>query len=336
MTIRLTEKEFNEQFQEADEEIQRDPSDKLDVTQRFDTRISHGQSRFIWLREGLGLEIDIHQLRDCLRVNCPKRVINGIRLGFWLSGQGQELFALNSNEALSPCITGKYRVTGYGLLPQIRGDYLDTRSYSFLAVHFRPSVLYAFVPAMDGKLPKSLQHLVKSSSEEAYVRSGDIQPMMATVLEQILHCPYLGTIKRAYLESKAIELVALVLDHEVTIQQGEVKRGALKPEQLERIHYAKEILLRDMGNPPSLAELAQQVGLNDFMLRQGFRQAFGTTVFGQLQTYRLDIAKQLLSEQDMSVSEVAQQVGYTSMSYFSRAFKKKIGIGPKAYQKACR
>ena len=158
--------------------------------------------------------------------------------------------------------------------------------------------------------------------------------MMMAVIQQILHCPYQGMIKRAYLESKAIELIALVLDHEVTIQQGESKQSALKPEQLERVHYAKEILLRDMGNPPSLAELALQVGLNDFMLRQGFRQVFGTTVFGQLQAYRLSIAKQLLSEQDMSVSEITRHVGYTSVSYFSRAFKKKFGIGPKAYQKA--
>ncbi len=65
---------------------------------------------------------------------------------------------------------------------------------------------------------------------------------MNTVLQQILHCPYQGMVKRAYLESKVIELIALVLDRERAIQQGETKKVFLKPEQIERVHYAKEIL----------------------------------------------------------------------------------------------
>ena len=70
--------------------------------------------------------------------------------------------------------------------------------------------------------------------------------MMNTVLQQILHCPYKGLVKRAYLESKAIELMALVLDREIAIAQKEPKKFFLKPEQIERSHYAKEFLLLDL------------------------------------------------------------------------------------------
>ncbi|NEP19134.1 MAG: helix-turn-helix transcriptional regulator [Leptolyngbya sp. SIO4C1] len=336
MTIQLTGKEFDEQFQEADQQAQRDPSDKLDVTYKFDARISNGQRRKVYLREGLSLRTDIHQIRDSLRVNFPERICNNIYFRFSLSGQGQELFASRPNEALSPCVAGKYRIVSNGLQPQMIGDYLDTKPYSFLGVYFCPSVLYPFVPSTDGKLPKNLQHLVRSSSEEAYVRSGNIQLMMATVLQQILHCPYHGMIKRAYLESKAIELVALVLDHEIAIQQEDIKKDTLKPEQLERVHYAREILLRDLRNPPSLEELAHQAGLNDFLLKRGFRQAFGTTVFGELRSHRLEMAKQLLAEQNISVAEVAHQIGYASVTSFTKAFKRQFGLSPRAHQKNCR
>ncbi len=127
-----------------------------------------------------------------------------------------------------------------------------------------------------------------------------------------------------------------MLDHEVAIRQSQAKKVFLKPDQLERIYYAKEILLKDLSNPPSLKELARQVGLNDFMLRQGFHHCFGTTVFGVLRSHRLELARQLLAEQDITVAEVAYRVGFNRASYFSTAFKRKFGIGPKTYQKACR
>ncbi|NEP18909.1 MAG: helix-turn-helix transcriptional regulator [Leptolyngbya sp. SIO4C1] len=160
--------------------------------------------------------------------------------------------------------------------------------------------------------------------------------MMATVLQQILNCAYYGLVKRAYLESKVVELMALLLEQETVIRQGGQKKISLKSEQIERIHYAREILLRDLSNPPSLLELAHQVGLNEFMLKQGFRQMFDNTVFGELRSHRLEIAQQLLAEQETSVAEVAHLVGYACVRSFAKTFKRKFGLGPKAYQKACR
>ena len=336
MTIELTGSQFEEQFQEADQEAQRDPSDKLDVTCKFDAQISRGQRRRIYLRKGLLCDVDIHQLQDSLRINYREKKRDWVKFQFFLSGEGQDLWTSSSNENFFPVSAGKHLVIGNGVEPQSLGDYSDMKPHSRLTVGCAPSMLYSFVSSTDKELPKNLQHLTRSLNEEVYCRSGGTQPVMATVLQQILQCPYQGMVKRAYLESKTIELVALVLDHEITIQQGEGKPDSLKPEQLERIHYAKEILLRDLSNPPTLERLAHQAGLNDFLLKKGFRQVFGTTVFGELQTYRLGMAKQLLAEQDISVSKVAHLVGYASRSSFSKSFKHRFGVSPKQYQKECR
>ncbi len=335
MTIKLTESEIDEQFQKADEkELQFDPSDDQDITFKFDTQIAQGWLRAIWLREGILLRIEQCQHTDYLTISRPPIGHCYITCRFLLSGNTRVRTARALGESSLTHAVGQYHLIGTGS----RGQRLDDFDIDCFLIHLEipQSVFRSFAASLQKELPKQLQRLVRPLNQEIFQQSRCIQPEMNTVLQQILHCPYEGMVKRAYLESKVIELMALVLAREVVIREGEVKPGALKPEQLEQIHYAKEILLRDMGNPPSLAELAQQAGLNDFMLRQGFRQAFGTTVFGQLQTYRLNIAKQLLSEQDMSVSEITRKVGYTSVSYFSRAFKKKFGIGPKAYQKTCR
>jgi AraC-like DNA-binding protein len=102
----------------------------------------------------------------------------------------------------------------------------------------------------------------------------------------------------------------------------------IRSSDIDRLHRAKEILLQDLENPPSLLELARLVGLNDYKLKSGFRQLFGTTVFGYLYQQRMKQAHELLQSSEANVTEIANQVGYTSLSAFSNAFKKFYGISP--------
>jgi AraC family transcriptional regulator, transcriptional activator of the genes for pyochelin and ferripyochelin receptors len=57
--------------------------------------------------------------------------------------------------------------------------------------------------------------------------------------------------------------------------------------------------------------------VNERKLKQGFRQIFGTTVFGYLHDHRMEQAKQMLAEQKLSVAEVAHAVGYSHLSHFA-------------------
>lgn len=334
MTIRVKLDEFNEQYQEADEEqLQWDASDELDIAYKFDARFSQGWSRKIWLRDGIKLYISQMQNKDRLIIYDPELQDYDVEFNFWLSGNEQWKIPSALNETSWTCTAGKYLLASTGSRNKLIIDY-DTKPWSRISLYVNRIVLRSFAVSPEKELPKHLRHLIIPIDQEIYRRVKDIQPAMAGVLQQILNCPYQGMVKRAYLESKVIELMALVLDHEIIIQQGEVKKGSLKPDQIERIHYAKEILLRDLSNPPSLEELAHQAGLNDFMLKQGFHHCFGTTVFSVLRDRRLEMARQMLAEQEITVAEVAHQIGYASVRAFARAFKKRFGSSPKAYQKS--
>ena len=155
---------------------------------------------------------------------------------------------------------------------------------------------------------------------------------MQLAVQQILQCPYQGMTKRIYFESKVWELAALMIDQEVQINQGKLKMNAIKPSEVDCIYDAKEILLQHLHNPPSLIQLSRQVRLNDRKLKQGFKQVFGTTVFGYLHNHRMELAQKLLIERNMNVTEVARTVGYASLPSFSYAFYKKFGVNPKSYQ----
>ena len=83
-----------------------------------------------------------------------------------------------------------------------------------------------------------------------------------------------------------------------------------------------------MDSPPSLSELSRQIGLNSFKLKKHFKELFGVPVFKYLQNERLNRANELLRREDLTVQEVAWDVGYDSLSSFSNAFTKKFGYRP--------
>lgn len=113
-------------------------------------------------------------------------------------------------------------------------------------------------------------------------------PMMQLVLKQILNCPYQGITKRLYLEGKVLELIAIYLAQlEETKNQFQPK---LDHQEIHCIYQASEILVMQLSSPPSLQELAKLVGINQQKLKEGFRDVFGTIVFGYLRDRGLEQA----------------------------------------------
>jgi AraC family transcriptional activator of pyochelin receptor len=181
------------------------------------------------------------------------------------------------------------------------------------------------------ELPAEIRQCIEDCDGNWFSEIGLITPAMRSPLEQIFHCPFQGKTKQIYLESKCLELIALKLEQLKEIDKRTGTFCPLKPDDIDRIHLAKQILTTNPDNPPSLMELARLVSLNDYKLKVGFRQVFGTTVFGYLHRYRMEKARQLLTEQRMNVKEIAQAVGYANQSRFAAAFRKQFGINPKAY-----
>jgi len=184
--------------------------------------------------------------------------------------------------------------------------------------------------ANDSPLLKKI--MAGKSLDSFHLSLNAINPVLQQTLCNILSCPYQGTVKRIYLESKVLELLALQFHQLAEIPNSASPHLNLRPADMERLHLAREILQQQFDAPPSLFTLARQVGLNDCKLKQGFRQLFGTTVFGYLQRYRIEQAEELLRDRDQSIADIAHRVGYASPSQFCHAFKRHLGITPSAYR----
>jgi AraC family transcriptional activator of pyochelin receptor len=98
-------------------------------------------------------------------------------------------------------------------------------------------------------------------------------------------------------------------------------------------NQARDILLEEFKNPPSLAELAARVGTNPFKLKQIFRHYFNRTPYGLLFEFRMEKAYRLLETTRCHVGVAADHVGYHHAGNFSAAFFKHFGISPKQVAK---
>lgn len=197
-------------------------------------------------------------------------------------------------------------------------------------IHVEPSILETLLGGQLESIPQELKRMIEGDEEQPYLQPQVTTTAMQQVLQQILNCPYQGLTKRIYLESKALEVLALRLEQILRKDSEPNLPLALRPDDLNRIYQAKDILIQNMDNPPSLLSLARQVGLNDYKLKIGFRHVFGTTAFGYLHTYRMEQARQLLETREMNVKEVANTVGFANSRYFSAAFKRQFGINPRS------
>lgn len=86
----------------------------------------------------------------------------------------------------------------------------------------------------------------------------------------------------------------------------------------------------------SLENIAAMFGISVRTLNRNFKKASGRSPMQYLQQVRIDNAKELLKTTNLSISEVAFNVGYPDSSYFSALFKKMISLSPKDYRRLVR
>ncbi|MFL1012591.1 AraC family transcriptional regulator [Flavisericum labens] len=111
-------------------------------------------------------------------------------------------------------------------------------------------------------------------------------------------------------------------------------RPRLSFEDVRKIRKAHDIILENLESElPSLKEFALQLGTNEFKLKYGFKELYGTTVHRFLLRERLRKAQMMIQFSDRSIKAIAHMTGFKSTAHFSRSFKKHFGYTPSELQK---
>lgn len=113
----------------------------------------------------------------------------------------------------------------------------------------------------------------------------------------------------------------------------------LLPEKGERSKYvtlATDFIAKHFADADiSITSIAMELGVSEGHLSHIFKKETGYTVINYLTQYRIHAAMKLLQDCRYKVYQVAEQVGYRDVSYFSSTFKKFTGVSPSDYQEHC-
>ncbi len=157
-----------------------------------------------------------------------------------------------------------------------------------------------------------------------------LTPEMILAMNSLENIQLTSDLKRLYLESKTLELIALFFEQ---LNKHNNNKLSLSQREHNQILEAKNILDSNIEQPPTIAVLSQKVGLNEYKLRNAFKELFNNTIYGYVQKQRMIIAKKLIEKDELSVSEAGYKIGYSNLSHFARAVKKEFGISPSELKK---
>lgn len=217
--------------------------------------------------------------------------------------------------------------TGEAILYQIDSvtevcNWLPNHYYEGISVIIKPKKFKDFIQSFSSK-----ENIFHKEYSNFKISKFELPVESKIIIEQILNCPY-NNVKNIYLEGKAIELLSICLNRIAEKNTNNMSNIKLSKTEIQSLYRAKEILDNSISSPITITELSKLICLNEFKLKTGFKNIFRKPVYTYLLDRRMELARLFLEIHHKSVSEVANMVGYSSSSSFSKAFRKKYGFNP--------
>ncbi|MBA3515801.1 MAG: helix-turn-helix transcriptional regulator [Pyrinomonadaceae bacterium] len=144
-------------------------------------------------------------------------------------------------------------------------------------------------------------------------------------------------------EKPGREIVLGALVEQVVVHVLRYYSNIRRSEQLElsrvglidrRIRRSVELMHAQLEQDLSLKKIAAASYLSPFHFVRVFKKLTGTTPHAYLASLRTSRAQLLLSETNLSVTDISSRVGYSSPSHFTKAFRQATGLTPRAFRKA--
>ncbi|MBN1927653.1 MAG: helix-turn-helix transcriptional regulator [Prolixibacteraceae bacterium] len=160
-----------------------------------------------------------------------------------------------------------------------------------------------------------------------------ITPKMKLIIREVLsHKIGDPLFSKVFYETKITELFGCQLEQNHSVTSPKKHSGLSKADKA-KIEQARNLLLNNLAEAPSIRQLSRLVATNEHKLKSGFKEMFGKSIYNYLLHKRIDKSIELLADETLSLEQISEDVGYTESAHFSRAFKKVKGIPPGVFRR---
>lgn len=289
----------------------------------------YGQGTIDMMISRSGIFMSLQTLRFKHRIKTSCRTNEGF-IGFHFCLAGSETF---KGDGIKGRIHLRQDTSGFAVARngwQYQAESPADQNVSIVCIGLSPTAFREIVYANNMHLPSALYSVCEDNLPEFESLSRPSTPQIRWVLQQTVNSSLSLSQRPLYFEAKSLELIDLIIDSFNRTNRGNNTATHFQPVDIDRIYYAREVMQKNLSNPPCLFDLAKISGMNHCKLNRGFKALFGNTVFGCLREMRLEKARQLLRTGEMNVTEVSNSVGYSCLSHFAKAFKAQYHISPRS------
>jgi AraC family transcriptional regulator len=268
----------------------------------------------------MGLAVEWHDFRTAHSFNWGRTFhLRSLEFCLNLEGHGEVGAVGKTRSDYAPGNSGYYAI-GDEPLPASRRAH---DHHQFVTLEFSREHLQKQFVQNESDLEPEIRRVIfgdKDKNVVAPARPMSIQ--QRNVVATLADPPVAKAAQILWYQSKALELMAHFL---FTPKDPEFFCMRQKRVARERVERAKELLGRNLADPPTLEMLGQEVGCSPFYLSRIFSREVGLTIPQYLRNLRMERAAELLRSGRYNVTEAATEVGYSSLSHFSKAFCETIG-----------
>lgn len=267
-----------------------------------------------------GISVSITMSRTGKRIEeLPNAVREVMRLGKdrILGGRREWLEAAENRDTLEE--------EEYNISPAMRkrfleaGEYLDGEKFCSEAERLKTEMLAC--PKLTGQM---VYECFTEAAEACLSGLRQNEKLSEEEIKQELLCRY----HMCTSVQEVFELLENYMGNLLRICSEQKEKKEMRP-----ITEAKRYIQQHFQEPLKLEDVSRVIGFNSTYFSTVFKKETGKSFLDYLTEVRMNKAKQLLCRGDLSVNDVAEEVGYQDLKYFSKLFKKAAGISPSDYKK---
>lgn len=194
----------------------------------------------------------------------------------------------------------------------------------------------AFMPKIACELqsmkPEQQQIFLDLEARSAIYHDGFYSLQLADLFKELQAYGEDLFLRKLLMEGKAYQMLTM----QIRLYQDDLEdtehRYLLRQSEVKLIQKAEALIREEIATLETIDVIAARVGLNIRKLQEGFQYLYHQSVNTYIQGVRMQLARELLPNIDYSIADIADLIGLSSKSYFSKIFKEAYGTTPSGYR----
>ncbi|MBE1529610.1 AraC-like DNA-binding protein [Sphingopyxis sp. OAS728] len=214
---------------------------------------------------------------------------------------------------------------------QLPAEFVCAGRHTAIEVHVHKDVLTQLYAGNQHELPTVVQAFIQGALNHTIAQRLTFTPQLIGLLDDLKGCSLKGHSRTLVIRSKAIDILCHALTALAEDEANPALPSASSP-AVAGVLKAQRVLAENFAKPPSLDDLAREVGMSRSNLCAMFRQFCGQSVYDYVGELKMQEALAMLRSSQLTITEVGYAIGYEHPSSFSAAFQRRFGLTASEYR----